>query len=255
MMQPLRLLALTLTVLALSSCGTFHKVTDKTLGFFKGSDQPAEVLPGPDDPVPPAALIHNTAVMYVDVNGAKRKIVIALDPAVAPKAVANFKKLVTSGFYNGLAFHRAIHNYLVQTGDPATRSDDNRNAWGLTDVGYKLPPELRGKHIRGALAMARQGDMNAANKSSSGSQFYIMLRADPKLDGRYTVFGRVIEGLETLEAISAMTVDTNDSPVRRFEITRVRLVPSSSPETRPEPVRAAGEKERGPVGRFFQKIW
>lgn len=259
MIKPLRLLALTATAAVLfSSCSTFNKVTDNTIGFFKGKDKPEDPEAVVVESAPPAALIHNTAVMYVDLNGSKRKVVIALDPGAAPKAVANFKKLVNAGFYNGLAFHRAIQGYLVQTGDPATKSEDNRDSWGLSDVGYKLPPELRGKHVKGALAMARQGPLDAANKASSGSQFYVMLRSDTKLDGRYTVFGRVTEGLEALEAISAMTVDTNDCPTRRYEIKSLRLVPSDSPELRPDPAsrrKTRPDHEKGAIGRFIEKIW
>lgn len=258
MMKPLRLLALGSAVLAMTACSTFNKVVDKSLGIFKGKErrQDPEVVAAA--PLPPAAQSHNTAVMYVDVGKSKRRVVIQLDPATAPKAVANFKKLVNAGFYNGLAFHRAIQGYLVQTGDPATKSDDNRNEWGLTDVGYKLPPELRGKHVKGALAMARQGRLDAANKQSSGSQFYVMLRSDTKLDGRYTVFGRVTQGIEALEAISAMTVDTNDCPTRRYEIKTLRLVPSDSPELRPDSAsrrKTKPDHEKGAIGRFIERIW
>jgi len=259
MTKPLRYLALTVTVLAFSSCATFNKVTDKTIGLFKGKDKPEDPeAPAAVEPAPPAVELHDTAVMYVDIHGSKRKVVIELDPAVAPKAVANFKKLANDGFYNRLAFHRAIQGYLVQTGDPATRTDDNRNSWGLSDVGYKLPPELRGRHVKGAIAMARQGPLNASNKASSGSQFYVMLRSDTKLDGRYTVFGRVTQGIEALEAISAMTVDTNDCPTKRFEIKSLRLVPSNSPELRAETSghrKTKPDHEKGAIGRFIERIW
>lgn len=257
MMKLFRLLTLSSAALAFTSCSTFNKITDKTIGVFKSKDQPAETETTVE-PAPPAAMANNAAVMYVDVNGSKRKVVIELDPSVAPKAVGNFKKLVNAGFYNGLAFHRAIQGYLVQAGDPTTKSDDNRNSWGLSDVGYKLPPELRGRHIKGAVAMARQGPLDAANKQSSGSQFYVMLRSDTKLDGRYTVFGRVTQGLEALEAISAMTVDTNDAPTRRYEIKSLRLVPSDSPELRAETSRSRKTKpdhEKGAIGRFIERIW
>jgi cyclophilin family peptidyl-prolyl cis-trans isomerase len=239
-MKLFRLLALSITALAFCSCSTFNKITDKTIGVFKGKEKPEDPEAVAFEPAIPAAQVHDTAVMYV------------------AKAVANFKKLVNAGFYNGLAFHRAIGGYLVQTGDPASKSDGNRDAWGLSDVGYRLPPELRGKHVKGALAMARQGPVDAANKSSSGSQFYVMLRSDTKLDGRYTVFGRVTRGLEALEAIGAMTVDTNDCPTRRYEIKTLRLVPGDSPELRAE--RSSRRKtkpdhEKGALGRFFERIW
>ena len=258
MMKPFRLLALTAAAAAFSSCSTFNKVTDRTIGFFKGKEEPRDPEAVAAEPAPPAAMANNTAVMYVDLGGSKRKVVIALDESAAPKAVANFKKLANAGFYNGLAFHRAIHGYLVQAGDPATRNDSNRDSWGLSDVGYKLPPELRGRHVKGAIAMARQGPIDASSKASSGSQFYVMLRSDAKLDGRYTVFGRVTQGLDALEAISAMTVDTNDCPTRRYEIRSVRLVPSDSPELRADSSRGRKTRpdhEKGPFGRLIERIW
>jgi cyclophilin family peptidyl-prolyl cis-trans isomerase len=231
--------------LALSSCRTLDKAGDAVLNTFRGKEKPAETT---DAPALTTAVQHNTAVMTVEVMGSTRKVVIQLDPAIAPKTVANFKKLANEGYYNGLAFHRAIHGYLVQAGDPATRSDDNRGAWGLTDIGYKLAPETRGKHVRGTLSMARtNAAISAGDRQASGSQFFVMLRSETKLDGQYNV----------LESIAGMSVDTNDTPTRRFEIKSLRLVPPDSPE-----LRAAGtqgkikpEREKGKVGRFFDRLW
>lgn len=258
-MNPTRLLALPVIALALSACGTFHKVTDKTMGFFKGKDAPQSEVTAVADPLPPAAESSSSAVMTVEINGQKRKVVIQLDAATAPRAVANFKKLSNAGFYNGLAFHRAIQGYLVQAGDPTTRTDDTRDTWGLSDAGYKLPPEPRGKITRGAVAMARTNEaIRRGDKQSSGSQFFVMLRSDAKLDGNYTVFGRVTQGIEALEAIAAMTVDTNDCPTRRYEIKSVRLVSGDSPELRPEKkgrIKTTPDREKGKVGKFFDKIW
>jgi cyclophilin family peptidyl-prolyl cis-trans isomerase len=258
-MKPTRPLTLCILACSLSACGTFHKVSDKTLGFFKGKPAPANVEGAVAEPLPPAAENSATAVMYVDINKSRRKVVIQLDPATAPKAVANFKKLVNAGFYNGLAFHRAIQGYLVQTGDPATRTEDTRDAWGLSDVGYKLPPEPRGRITRGAIAMARTNEaIRRGDKQSSGSQFFVMLRSDAKLDGNYTVIGHVTQGIEALEAIAAMTVDTNDCPTRRYEIKSLRLVPGSSPELKAEKqtrIKTRNSSEKGKVGRFFERLW
>jgi cyclophilin family peptidyl-prolyl cis-trans isomerase len=257
-MNPTRVLALSLFACALSACSTYHKVADATMGVFKGKQPPPEEV-NVAEPLPPAAESSGSVVMTVEINKQKRKVVIQLDAATAPKAVANFKKLVNAGFYNGLAFHRAISGYLVQAGDPATRTDDTRDTWGLNDVGYKLPPEPRGKIMRGSVAMARTNEaIRRGDKQSSGSQFFIMLRSDAKLDGNYTVFGRVTQGIEALEAIASMTVDTNDCPTRRYEIQSIRLVSGDSPELRPEKqgrVKTAGAGEKGAMGRFFDRIW
>lgn len=260
-MKPTRLLPLSLLAFAFafSACSTFHKVTDKTMGLFKSKPKAEAVEPNVAEPLSPAAESSTSAVMYVDINGSKRKVVIQLDPVVAPKAVANFKKLATAGFYNGLAFHRAISGYLVQAGDPTTRTDAARDTWGLSDVGYKLPGEARGKIMRGSVAMARTNEaIRRGDKQSSGSQFFVMLRSDAKLDGNYTVFGRVASGIEALEAIAAMTVDTNDCPTHRYEIKTLRLVSGQSPELRPDKnrrIKTQNVSEKGKIGRFFDKLW
>lgn len=259
------LLALTAAAFALSSCSTVNTAIDRSMNVFRGKPKVTEEVVAADGtpvtPVPGASEVNakwNTAVMVVEVNGVNRKIAIRLNPEVAPKTVANFKKLVNQGFYDGLAFHRAIRNFIVQTGDPATKSDDKKDEWGLTDVGYKLEPELKGTHVRGALAMARPGPLDSPDKQSSGSQFYICLVSQKRLDGNYTVFGQVTNGLEVLEAISAVSVDTNDTPTRRVNIKSLRLVSPDSPDLQPETKtkrKTKPDSEKGGFERFIERIW
>lgn len=250
---------------ALSSCGTVSKAVntaaDKTMGIFRPK-APAEDEAAPQGTTNPAdlkpGLAYDHAVMVVDINGGRRKIVMELRPDIAPKTVANFQKLVNAKFYDGLAFHRAMRGYLVQTGDPASRDENRRSEWGLTDAGYRIAPELKGIHDKGAIAMARQGPIDAPDKQASGSQFYIMLRSAKALDGKYSVFGKVTYGLEALEAIAGMTVDTNDTPTRRFEIKSVRLVPPDSPELQPERLNQRSTQkysEKGPFARLMERFW
>ncbi len=254
------LLVLTAAALALSSCSTVNKALDRGLNVFRGPDKTAE---SPDPGAPGSATLpentnSNTALMLLEVNGVKRKVVFQLQPEVAPKTVANFKKLAASGFYDGLAFHRAIKNFIVQTGDPNTKSEDKKDQWGLSDVGYKLAPELTGLHTKGALAMARPGDLAAPDKASSGSQFYVSLRTQKRLDGFYSVFGQVTQGLEVLEAVSSVPVDTNDTPVRRVNIKSIRLVPPDSPDLQPDPLarkKTKPDSEKGFFEKFIERIW
>ncbi len=106
--------------------------------------------------------------------------------------------------------------------------------------------------------MARPGDIAAPDKSSSGSQFYVTLRTQKRLDGNYSVFGQVTQGLEVLEAISGVAVDTNDTPVRRVNIKSVRLVPSDSPDLLPDPLarkKTKPESEKGVFEKFIERIW
>lgn len=250
---------------ALSSCSTVNKAVDRSMNVFRGKPKVAEEVIAADGTVVPAATGRtkananwNTALMIVEINGVNRKVAIQLDPDIAPKTVENFKKLINEGFYDGLAFHRAIRNFIVQTGDPNTKSDDKRDEWGLADVGYKLPAELKGTHTKGAVAMARPGALDAPDKQSSGSQFYVSLRTQKRLDGNYTVFGHVTSGLEVLEAISAVSVDTNDTPTRRVNIKSVRLVSPDSPDLAPEPAskrKTKPDSEKGAFERFFDRIW
>lgn len=256
------LLALTAAAFVLTSCSTVNKALDRGMNVFRGKEKTAEELAAAAAAGQPAGLParsqSNIALMIVEVNGVKRKVVIQLEPDVAPKTVANFKKLAGDGFYDGLAFHRAIKNYIVQTGDPNTKTDDKKDEWGLTDSGYKIAPELKGQHIKGAVAMARPGDIAAPDKSSSGSQFYITLRTQKRLDGNYSVFGQVTQGLEVLEAISGVAVDTNDTPVRRVNIKSVRLVSADSPDLQPDPLarkKTKPESEKGALEKFIERIW
>ncbi len=148
-----------------------------------------------------------------------RRVVIELNASAAPQTVANFKKLVQDGFYNGLAVHRAINHYLVQMGDPLTKDESARSNWGTGSPGYTVPAEIKLKHERGAVAMARLPDSRNPSRASNGSQFYIALADMSQLDGQYTVFGQVVRGLEHLDFISEQTTDTNDMPVNRIKIT------------------------------------
>lgn len=127
--------------------------------------------------------------MQAVLETSRGNIVFDLFPEIAPKTVARFSELVKKGFYNGLAFSRLLPKFLVQTGDP---SED-----GTGGSGQSLPAEFNErKHIVGTVGMARRHDPDSAD-----SQFYICLEPQPFLDGKYTVFGQVIEGLELLSKI------------------------------------------------------
>lgn len=121
---------------------------------------------------------------------------IALNAEKAPKTVANFKELVNKGFYDGLSFHRVVPGFVAQGGDPKGN--------GTGGPGYTVEAEIvEGlKHVPGAVAMARQGDQVNPERRSSGSQFYICLAAAPHLDGAYTLFGQVVEGMDVVLKIN-----------------------------------------------------
>jgi peptidyl-prolyl cis-trans isomerase B (cyclophilin B) len=132
---------------------------------------------------------------YATVVTEHGSFVIELYPAVAPKTVENFEKLVKKGFYDGLKFHRVEEGFVVQGGDP--KGD------GSGGPGYEIVAEINPteKHLRGSVATARTGDEVNPDRKSSGSQFYVCLEPQPGLDGQYTIFGGVIKGMNVVDQI------------------------------------------------------
>jgi cyclophilin family peptidyl-prolyl cis-trans isomerase len=145
------------------------------------------------------------------------RIVIELDNSAAPVTCENFRKLVSNGFYNHTVFHRVIPNFIIQGGDPNSKSD-NRARYGQGDPGYKLPAEIKLTHDLGAVAMARLPDSVNPRRESNGSQFYICLEACPSLDAKYTVFGHVIKGMDVANKIGDQPRDAKDDPLNRIEM-------------------------------------
>ena len=155
-----------------------------------------------------------------------RTFAIGFYDADAPQTVANFKKLVTDGFYKNTTIHRVFPNYLVQGGDPLSKKKD-RTVMGTGGPGYTLPAEIRRKHLRGSVAMGRLPNNVNPNHQSNGSQFYVSLQPIPAQDGQDTVFGEVVAGLPALDEISHLQVDTNDNPIERVEVTRAYIIDRS----------------------------
>lgn len=149
-------------------------------------------------------------------------VTIELFDADVPVTVENFKKLAVKKFYNGMSVHRIIPETLVQMGDPYSRKND-RSQTGTGGPGYTLPAEIRRKHVRGSVAMAALPPTLNPARVSNGSQFYVVLRAQPELDKDYTVFGQVTGGLEFLESISRRGRDTNDYPLEKVLIRSIEI--------------------------------
>ena len=151
----------------------------------------------------PAATGPQVAVLET----AMGTIVIKFHEADAPKTVANFKKLVKSKYYDGTYFHRVIPGFMIQGGDPNSKDADANND-GIGGPDYTIPAEIKGKHLRGSVATARQGDQVNPTRASSGSQFFIDVAPQPSLDaGGYTVFGEVISGMDAVDKIVALGAD------------------------------------------------
>lgn len=147
----------------------------------------------------------------------QKNIVIELDHEQAPLTVENFKKLVSEKFYDGLIFHRVIPGFMIQGGCP--------QGSGMGGPGYQIKGEFRAngvnntlRHTRGVISMAR-----SALPDSAGSQFFIMHADSPHLDGQYAAFGRVVDGLDVVDAIASVRTDATDRPVEEQKIATIRL--------------------------------
>jgi peptidyl-prolyl cis-trans isomerase B (cyclophilin B) len=175
--------------------------------------------PTPVITTPPPAVMDEAEArkQVVVLETSLGRIVIQLDDVSAPRTCGNFRKLVSDGFYNHTVFHRVIPNFMIQGGDPNSKSDD-RGIYGQGDPGYTLPAEIKLKATAGAVAMARLPDAVNPQRDSNGSQFFICVADCPSLDNQYTVFGHVISGLETAIKIAGQPRDKRDNPMDRIEI-------------------------------------
>jgi peptidyl-prolyl cis-trans isomerase B (cyclophilin B) len=210
----------------------------------------------------PAASTNEVAVMHTTDGD----MVFAFWPEVAPKTVANFKKLSREGFYNGTCFHRIMQGFMVQGGDPLSKDPKNESHWGQGGPDQKTPPEVSSrKHEFGVLSMARSMSQAEAKEKAedfaargappelvnqlkkiaadpeagwSGSQFYICdAPADDQgmqyLNGKYTAFGKLIKGADVLKKIAATPVTASaqgemSKPAERVEVKSIDIVPADS---------------------------
>ena len=146
------------------------------------------------------------------------KISFKLLPDLAPETVRNFEKLAKDGFYNGTLFHRVIPGFMIQGGDPNTKTD-NKSSWGMGGPGYNVKAEFSSRsHLRGIVSMAR-----AQDPDSAGSQFFIVTTDSTFLDRQYTVFGEVTEGMDVADKIVNLERDGNDCPLEKVQMTSVTV--------------------------------
>lgn len=146
-------------------------------------------------------------------------IEVALFRDQAPNTVLNFQKLAETGFYANTKFHRVIKDFMIQGGDPLSKDDKEMAQWGTGGPGYTFADEINAqKIVRGVLAMANAGP------NTNGSQFFIVTaEATPWLDGRHTVFGRVVRGMDVVDKISLVEVMQNDIPTSPVIVLGVEL--------------------------------
>jgi len=146
------------------------------------------------------------------------KMMFKLLPDLAPETVRNFEKLAKSGFYNGTLFHRVIPGFMIQGGDPNTKNSD-KSSWGTGGPGYSVKAEFNSKsHLRGVVSMARSTDPNSA-----GSQFFIVTTDSTFLNGQYTAFGEVTEGMDVADKLVNLQRDNNDCPLEEAKMLQVSI--------------------------------
>ena len=162
------------------------------------------------------------------------KMVAELYPEIAPNTVNNFISLVQKGFYDGLIFHRVISGFMIQGGCP--------NGNGMGDPGYSIKGEFSHngfkndlKHTAGVLSMAR-----SMNPNSAGSQFFIMHKDAPHLDGEYAAFGKITEGMDVVDKIAGVRTDYSDRPMKEQKIKSVTV--ETFGETYPEPEKVTKKR-------------
>ena len=156
---------------------------------------------------------ENQSLPSIKMQTSQGEIHIELFEDEAPNTVANLIELSEQGFYNGLIFHRVIGDFMIQGGDPNTKSDD-RSTHGMGGPGYSIKAEFNDTpHKRGVLSMARSQDPNSA-----GSQFFIVVKDAAFLDGQYTAFGKVLSGMTVADQIVNAPRDRKDNPNERIEM-------------------------------------
>ena len=181
------------------------------------------------------ALINTPALdpentWYLDLSTGGR-VAIQLRPDIAPGHVERIKTLTRQGFYNGLIFHRVIEGFMAQGGDPQGTGEGGSTLPDLTAEFNGLP------HVRGAVSMARAGDPNSAN-----SQFFIMFAPRLSLDKKYTVFGRVVSGMQYVDAI-----ERGEPPINPSKIVRASIGSDNVPPPSPAELAAARQPAAAPA--------
>lgn len=176
-----------------------------------------------EDPTSAGRLKTGRKVEVVTTEG---RFVIELWPEKAPETVANFVRLVENGFYDGTRFYRIIRGIMIEAGDPLSRSVAKKEEWGTGELGYGVPVEnAEGPHLRGAVCMARP-----ISSQSSACRFFVCLQTLPYLQGGYTIFGQVVDGLDVVDRIGRLQTEWNafgtekSVPVRDVRIEQIRLI-------------------------------
>ncbi|MDA3965634.1 peptidylprolyl isomerase [Enterococcus thailandicus] len=232
-------LGLAAALLVVAGCSTNQTTTSSTKASTAESTTESSVdLNALELPQLTNEVAENESL--VEMTTSEGTIKIKLFPELAPKAVENFMTHAKDGYYDGLTFHRVIKDFMIQGGDPKGDGTGGESIWG---EGFETEVSNQLYNIRGALSMARSQDPN-----SNGSQFFIVQNSDdvhdgllkedypraiidayknggyPSLDGQYTVFGQVIEGMDVVDKIAQVETDSNDKPTADVKIESIKVL-------------------------------
>ncbi|MGE5175160.1 MAG: peptidylprolyl isomerase [Hyphomicrobiales bacterium] len=208
----------------------------------------AAQLMAADAPAKKAAATGSSDEVAI-LDTSKGRMVLEFWDKDAPQTVANFKKLARQGFFDGTGFHRIIKGFMIQGGDPKSKNPKATDL-GTGDPGYKIKDEFNAHHhVKGVISMANSGTPNSA-----GSQFFIVQGPATFLDGKYTAFGHVIQGMDVLDAIANVPVGPNpmmggerSKPLEWVTLKSVKIVPRSSlaaaGKAKAEEAKAAGAEK------------
>lgn len=157
--------------------------------------------------------------MMITLHTSKGDITLEMMEKEAPGTVANFAKLAKEGLYDGTKFHRVIKGFMIQGGDPQTKDDSLMSRWGTGGPGYKFADEIHANNhnAAGTIAMANAGP------NTNGSQFFINVKDNNFLDTKHTVFGKVVSGMDVVQAIENVATNETDRPLEAVVITSVTV--------------------------------
>ncbi len=203
--------------------GAEQSAANASLGSSASGAQSASTSPALQNATATSsATTQSQTIMHAILHTNKGDIGIEFFTDTAPNTVANFVKLAESGFYDSTKFHRVIKGFMDQGGDPLTKDDSKQAQWGTGGPGYTIPDEISAAHLNdaGTIAMANTGQPN-----SGGSQFFLNAVDNHSLDGGYTVFGKVVSGMDVVTAINNVPTDSSDRPLDPVVLTGVTLAP------------------------------
>lgn len=196
--------------------------TASTTDNFSYSTSTAATAPAPQTSAttsPQATTNSNQVkIMQATLHTSMGDITIEFDLQNAPNTSANFSKLAQAGFYDGTKFHRVIKGFMDQGGDPLTKDDSKMAQWGTGGPGYQFADEnVNANNAAGVVSMANSGP------NTNGSQFFINAAANNFLDGKYSVFGKVVAGLDVVMAINNTPTDSSDRPLTPVVVRSITL--------------------------------